>query len=585
MFGSNRAWGSRGTGGCDRRRPSGAMKILSWNCRGLGQPRTVQELVCLVSTHRPSIIFLSETRQNKERASNLRWRLGLKNCMLHDGCGKGAGIALYWDESFEIKKLSVGPRYIDVLIRNNPNEQWWRGTFVYGEPRAHERIHMWNLLRRFKHNSNAPWLAIGDFNETQCQSEHFSASRRSEKQMADFREVLEWCDLYDLGYRGPAWTYNNKQEGRKNVKARLDRGVASPDWSNRFQNARVEHICSARSDHLPLLLQFSTRTEYRRKKEFRYEALWEREGSLQEVIEDSWKSSGPASSLKEIKEKLNVMQQNLSKWSSVKIGSVTRKVSKLRKRMHDLMNKTTSLANDREIKKVGDELDELLLREEILWRQRPRATYLREGERNAEWFHRQATWRKKHNTITRLMNENGQWVEQKEILHNMSTNFFKGLYTEDKNINPQGLLGLFNEMVSQGMNEALEKDFTEKEISDALFQIGPLKAPGPDGFHARFYQRNWGIIKGEVVDAVKQFFADGIMPEGLNDTVIVLIPKGSDPKSLRDFRPISLCNVIYKVISKCLVNRLRPLLDELISETQKCIHPRAYDHKQCLNCL
>lgn len=132
------------------------MRILSWNCRGLGQPRSVQELVCLVSTHRPSIVFLSETRQNKERVSNVRWRLGLKNCMIHDGRGKGVRIALYCDESVEIKKLSVGPRYIDVLIRNNPSEQWWRGTFVYGELKAHERIHMWNLLRRIKNNSNAP---------------------------------------------------------------------------------------------------------------------------------------------------------------------------------------------------------------------------------------------------------------------------------------------------------------------------------------------------------------------------------------------------------------------------------------------
>lgn len=58
------------------------------------------------------------------------------------------------------------------------------------------------------------------------------------------------------------------------------------------------------------------------------------------------------------------------------------------------------------------------------------------------------------------------------------------------------------------------------------------------------------------------------MLKGLNDTAIVLIPKGNDPRSLKDFRPISLCNVIYKVLSKCLVNRLRPLSDGLLSETQ-----------------
>uniref|UniRef100_A0A8I6X233 Reverse transcriptase domain-containing protein n=1 Tax=Hordeum vulgare subsp. vulgare TaxID=112509 RepID=A0A8I6X233_HORVV len=123
------------------------------------------------------------------------------------------------------------------------------------------------------------------------------------------------------------------------------------------------------------------------------------------------------------------------------------------------------------------------------------------------------------------------------------------------------------------MNASLIKEFSEKEISDALFQIGPLKAPGPDGFPARFFQRNWDIMKKDVIEAIQGFFENGNLPEGINDTSIVLIPKGKNPKSLKDFRPISLCNVIYKVISKCLVNRLRPLLGELISETQSAFIP------------
>ena len=100
-----------------------------------------------------------------------------------------------------------------------------------------------------------------------------------------------------------------------------------------------------------------------------------------------------------------------------------------------------------------------------------------------------------------------------------------------------------------------------------------MKAPGPDGFPAHFYQRNWDILKEDVVGAVKKFFADGIVPEGINDTTIVLIPKGSNPESFKDFRPISLCNVIYKVVAKCLVNRLRPFLDEIIFETQSAFVP------------
>jgi hypothetical protein len=111
------------------------------------------------------------------------------------------------------------------------------------------------------------------------------------------------------------------------------------------------------------------------------------------------------------------------------------------------------------------------------------------------------------------------------------------------------------------------------EISDALFQIGPLKAPGPDGFPARFYQRNWEVLRGNVIKAVKHFFTTGFMPEGTNDTSIVLIPKIDNPTELKDYRPIGLCNVLYKVVSKCLVNRLRPMLQDIISPTQSAFIP------------
>lgn len=117
------------------------------------------------------------------------------------------------------------------------------------------------------------------------------------------------------------------------------------------------------------------------------------------------------------------------------------------------------------------------------------------------------------------------------------------------------------------------KEFTDKEIVDALFQTGPFKAPGLGDFPARFFQKNWRVLRADVIKAVKSFFVTGVMPEGVNDMVICLIPKEKDPQTLKDYEPISLCNVIYKVVSKYLVNRLQPFLEEIISETQSTFIP------------
>lgn len=76
-----------------------------------------------------------------------------------------------------------------------------------------------------------------------------------------------------------------------------------------------------------------------------------------------------------------------------------------------------------------------------------------------------------------------------------------------------------------------------------------------------------------MVRAVQMFFSQGVMPPGINDTAIVLIPKGNNPAELKDFRPISLCNVIYKVISKSMVNRFRPLLGDIVSKEQSAFIP------------
>lgn len=138
-------------------------------------------------------------------------------------------------------------------------------------------------------------------------------------------------------------------------------------------------------------------------------------------------------------------------------------------------------------------------------------------------------------------------------MENLATTYFHELFTCDLSLNPNNLMAMTQEKVSPEMNENLCRDITDEEIGDALFQIGPLKASGVDGFSAWFYQRNWDILKAEVTNAVKLFFVTGVIPEGVNDTAIVLVPKVDQPETLKDFRPISLCIVMYKVIAKCMV--------------------------------
>jgi hypothetical protein len=177
----------------------------------------------------------------------------------------------------------------------------------------------------------------------------------------------------------------------------------------------------------------------------------------------------------------------------------------------------------------------------------------------------QAKWRSRKNKIKKFKQAYGSWCDAPREMKSMAQDFFVDLFMTDPEVCPPQVLCHVELKINEVMNEDLCKEFSEKEILDAMFQMGPLKAAGPDGFPARFYQRHWDIVGKDIVAATQMFFCDGVLPNGVNDTAIVLLLKGSDREELKEFKPISLCNVIYKLISKCIVNRLWVLLDEIIS--------------------
>ena len=109
---------------------------------------------------------------------------------------------------------------------------------------------------------------------------------------------------------------------------------------------------------------------------------------------------------------------------------------------------------------------------------------------------------------------------------------------------------------------------TMKEIKDALWSMKAYKALGPNGLHAGFFQRFWLIVGDLVVQEVMRAFKKRRVPKYLNETHIVLIPKIQGPEVLGNYRPISLCNTVYKIIKKVIVARLRPHLEKLVSPYQ-----------------
>lgn len=176
--------------------------------------------------------------------------------------------------------------------------------------------------------------------------------------------------------------------------------------------------------------------------------------------------------------------------------------------------------------------------------------------------------RKKRISVEALQDSNGSWVLDQDALKGMARNFFIDLYSRDPQISPDADWPVGFPQLSREQLHFIQREVSEEEVKRAVFEMGPSKAPGPDGITAGFIQKHWQAVHKQVYQVVLEAFQNPESIREVNLTHIVLIPKVDAPAGLRDFRPISLCNVCYKIISKVLANRIKGVMSFLVKENQ-----------------
>ncbi|GKC05518.1 RNA-directed DNA polymerase, eukaryota, reverse transcriptase zinc-binding domain protein, partial [Tanacetum coccineum] len=124
-------------------------------------------------------------------------------------------------------------------------------------------------------------------------------------------------------------------------------------------------------------------------------------------------------------------------------------------------------------------------------------------------------------------------------------------------------------------------DINEKEIKEAMFDIGENRAPGPDGYTSAFFKHSWDIVGNDICQAIKEFFMTGKLLGEINATLITLIPKIPHPNKVSEYRPIACCNVLYKCISKIITNRIKKGLDKLVNVNQSAFVPGRNGPSRC----
>lgn len=193
---------------------------------------------------------------------------------------------------------------------------------------------------------------------------------------------------------------------------------------------------------------------------------------------------------------------------------------------------------------------------------------------NTSFFHKKASQRKDRNTIEAIEDDGGtRYVEEEEIAE-VITKYFENLFTSTPYPNltedPTALVG---GRLKDHHQDTLTGHYSRTEVVEALKHMHPTKAPGSDGTPALFYKKFWHIVGDNVTDLVLQILNGKKDPKEINHTLIVFIPKIKKPTHTSHFRPISLCNVLFKLVTKVIANRLKLVLPDIVLENQSAFVP------------
>lgn len=232
------------------------MKILSWNCQGLGNLWIVKTLRDWCWREKPNIVFVMETMIDSGKLEKIRNSCGFREGVCISSEGNSGGLGFWWRD-LKVETNSLSRHHFSADICDFNDTPVWRAVGVYGWPERENKHKTYSLLSSIKSSSSIPCVMFGDFNEIMSQDEKKGGNPRSERAMDAFRGAIDGCGLCDLGYRGSWFTWKRGKTIATFVRERLDRFLADMNWCNIFPHFSVKHLPIFHSDHAHIILSAS----------------------------------------------------------------------------------------------------------------------------------------------------------------------------------------------------------------------------------------------------------------------------------------------------------------------------------------
>ncbi|MBA0855473.1 hypothetical protein Goshw_014375, partial [Gossypium schwendimanii] len=263
--------------------------------------------------------------------------------------------------------------------------------------------------------------------------------------------MLEDCSLVDVGYSGNWFTWERENFPETNIQERLDRKLATEEWSSLFLNSLIQHLPHLFSDHCPLLINIDYRARRMVKKNFKFKAWWVLEETFFEEIRCIWENSTGY-----FLSKLGNLKRGLESWESQIRRSRKMKIEVLTSKLTTLLESDRSDENFAEIIDIKIHLNFEIEMDECYWEQRARINWLKLGDRNTTVFHKQTTQKRKQNLIHKMQFEEGRETEEIKEMKEIARSYFMKLFSVGRQDNYEKILLGFDKCVSEKDNNKLK---------------------------------------------------------------------------------------------------------------------------------
>lgn len=275
---------------------------------------------------------------------------------------------LLWNEEINLEILQYSSHHIQEKITmwyEEGTQTEWYLIGVYGHPEANLCEKVWNIIRFVRHRETLLWLLMGDFNEILQLSEKRCGRNRPKRQMGNFHEVLEVCELKDLGFSGCPFTWCNNRDGEQRILERLDRLLANSKWCFLFPKFSIQHGQAPYSDHCPIWMNTEGFTPIRSgPKPFRFEAMWVGEEECENIIKQVWHQGYYDGSV-------DVSMRHISGCSSRLIGTscfghVRQKLVEAKRKLYQMQERRHEIISEEEIRGARKEVHVWMERDELM---------------------------------------------------------------------------------------------------------------------------------------------------------------------------------------------------------------------------